>query len=260
MPKNYASGVRLIKRRRKGLKFFAVSMVIVAISVCLGEVISSMLKYGVVNIFSQNVSKLNEYTVYALSFGEYSTLDAAQQMANASSLRGAGGYIWSSGGKYYVLGLVYPTNDAAKSVSEGITEYSTAVMPISYGKVKLQFDELSSTELKTVQDAMEYLKDLYAELYNNCIKLDTKEMTSIACSNNINYFKSVAKTHVANIMRINNKLNSSKLSDLIDGYIMIIDSLDNCSEKLLASSESNYVSKYTLCEVVILSLNTLNKL
>ncbi len=257
MPNKYASGVKLIKRKRK-IKYLAIGLVVVALVLTLGEVLASLIRYGSISIFASG--KVKAFSVYALSMGEYSTKDDADKASASVTLRGAGGYVWTKGDKYYVLASIYPTQADANSVAQGITEYNCQVIEIKFNSVHLNLDKLDNSGQKKVKESLTYLRALYGSLYDNVLKLDTKEITNIACSNNINYYKSQCKSTVVELMQLNANNEYSVIAKIINTYIAIIDSLDSCMNKLLQTGSVSYVAKYMLCEVTLLSHSLINAL
>ena len=257
MPKKYAQGVKLIKRRNKFFLLMFALVLLVAV-VFAGEGLASLIRYGSISVFGK--SSASSYTLYALSFGMYDSEVEAETMASAVSVRGAGAYIYKHNGKCYVLGCVYPTNDSASKVASDIKEYKCEVVPIKFNKVKVDIANATKQDKKVVDDSLQFLKSMYTNMYDNVIKLDTGDITNIACSNNVNYLKAEAKVQVANVMRVNANMGNTKLASICNAYIKVIDSLDNLVNKLLQSNSVSYVAKYTLCEIVAISQNLYNEL
>ena len=256
MPKNYASGVKEIRRAKSGkFRKLIVLIAIIAFLLVFGEIFSSIIKYGTLAITTSASTK--SFSLYALSMGKFDTHAEAQNLANEASVQGAGGYVWNSGDKYYVLASIYPSNQDALSVANGISGYVCEVVELKYKKTNLNSVQLDDDKAKIMQ-SLNFLQNLYYTMYDNCLNLDTKAISAIACSNNVNYLKSQAKAQVVSLMQLEGEYKIG--SAIVNTYISVIDSLDSCTNKLLQTSNGGYVAKFALCEITCLHQKLVNSL
>lgn len=252
MPKKYASGIKLIKRKNK---FWMIPIVLITLCVItfLGSGISSLIKYGYISVFG-DLSKSGSYELFALSLGTFEIESQAVELASTASVQGAGAYIYAHDNVFDVIGCIYGSEDEALKVVNNMQSYSCKVIKLTYPKLSYEYKDLDKTQIVSIKDGVKYLKTLYKNMYDNIMQLDKKEISNIACSNSFNYYKSVAKTHVSNIMKLRNESSDVRLAKIVNSYIKIVDSLDNCVTQLLQSNNYGFVTKHTMCEICIYTL------
>ncbi|MBR4745219.1 MAG: hypothetical protein IK070_00730 [Clostridia bacterium] len=230
---------------------------IVLITLCvitfLGSGISSLIKYGYTSVFGGS-SKFDNYELFALSLGTFETESQAIELASTASVQGAGSYVYAHDNVFDVIGCIYSSEDEALAVLKNMQSYSCKVIKLNYPKLSYEYKDLDKSQIVSIVDSVEYLKTLYKNMYDNIIQLDKKDISNIACSNSFNYYKSTAKTHVSNIMKLKNESSDNRLKEIVNAYIKIVDSLDNCITQLLQSNNYGYITKHTMCEICFYTL------
>lgn len=121
---------------------------------------------------------LSAHTLYALQLGVFTQEEAARQLAQEFSVRGAAGYIHYDGSAYRVLAAAYPTRAEAQAVQTRLNGQSitTYIHPCVQEAVTLRAGG-EKRQVSAVQETLEYLDGLGGKLHAVSASLDSRERT-----------------------------------------------------------------------------------
>ena len=193
-----------------------------------------------------------EQSLYAICMGESEDKFRAYTIADGISVLGGGGYVWYEDNKYKVMANIYENIDDANKVLSNIsnTNYDTKVVELRLNKVQINVDGISKEDLSILNGGIDRIYLLYKDLYDLSNNIDTKDMTYIQASSMVNGYKSEFKIMHNKIMEVLAKYSPSKLQNILDTYVHIIDTLDNLVYKLLENNQSGFVIKNAEIDVV----------
>jgi len=115
---------------------------------------------------------------YALQLGAFEEQQAAHEMSELFSRRGAAGYVWQDD-RYRALAAVYPIREDAQSVRTQLKEkheVDTYLFEIALPAVRLKLSGMKG-QLDILEAAFLHGNDLVAELQKLCVKLDRQEIS-----------------------------------------------------------------------------------
>ena len=150
MERNYNEVFEIVKNRR-GKKIFGTILIVILLAVGIGYVVSILLN----NIGNNKVDVyVKSKTFYAVSIAKDNTKSNLDAMYGTASMAGASGYVWQKDNMYYLLALIYPNEDMAKSVvaSNNIDEFDLEIFEITMPKVEYSLEGLSETDKKYVNE------------------------------------------------------------------------------------------------------------
>lgn len=243
------------KKSRKVGKFFKkVFLSILGITVLFGA-------YLVADTFSNWITRTEGHSwwafwkkdvkqdktiLFGVSLGEYDTLKEAEEIARNSNVAGAGGYVYQKSGKYHVLGNVYRNKEDAQKVLEGMSQanYHTSIIELEIPKLKNSFEGATDQDIALLKEGLGLLDSTFDKLYSVSIMLDTKQMTHIHASTEIQNLSTQWTV-------LQTKLETQIASHLCNATIIfktriveIQRNLDDLSDKLLSNTGTIYVAKY----------------
>lgn len=198
--------------------------------------------------------KQSKTVLYGVSLGEYDDQTKAEEIARNSNVAGAGGYVYSSGGKFYVIGNVYRKIEEAQSVIEGISDanYVTSIVELEIPKIKSSYEGALDIDIALIKEGLALLDTTYDKLYSVSLMLDTKQMTHIQASTEISSLATqwtVLQTKLEN--QIANHLCNATI--IFKTRLVEIESnLNDLSDKLLSNTGTVYVTKYATIRHVVL--------
>lgn len=122
---------------------------------------------------------LSAHTLYALQLGAFTQEDAARQLAQEFSARGAAGYVLCDGGTYRVLAAAYPTRAEAQAVQTRLSgqNISTYIHPCVQEAVSLRAGG-QGRQVAAVEEALRYLDGLGGKLHTLSSSLDSRERSA----------------------------------------------------------------------------------
>ncbi len=249
-----------IKIKKRKTNFFKKLGLFLIFSICLiaviffADVFSTALTAGSFSFatFKNNSVSIKEKNLYAITMGKSSDKFQAFNIAGGVSVLGAGGFVWEENGNYYVVANIYKNSDEANEILNGLkgSNYDVDVMKITIPKVKLNFENLNKEYKNDVQNALNRLYALYDDLYNLAINIDTKNITFIQGSSLVNGFKSECKIFYNKLLLLNSGYGNSKIKQISDTYVYVIEMLDTLVYNLLKDGQLNYIVKNTEIELV----------
>lgn len=270
MPKTpYYKETKQLKKRHNILTKLKVSVIlvlIVSLVVVVSDVASNVLSVGTFSIsWLRNNDKqvvVDASTYYVLYMEQYDSYDQASEASEVLALQGASGFVWQSDDKYNVVGNIYLNSEAATSVKDNIAQTNKGVFvsPIKIKKTKLTFDDYSFEQVKTVQQAHDYMLDIISKLYDYAIKLETKSATPTTISSHVNSLKSECVINGNALDIINStKLYESTIS-LKNTYVAITENLNELVIKLISNDETNHIIKYSYAKLLHTVYNYYNNI
>ena len=269
MPKINYNDVKIIKPKKTKrfvlLKAILALLIFVGFTYFFADAFSNLLTVGdfSLSIFeNSNTIKYKPKPLYALTLGKYNTIEEAEEVANVAGSWGASGYVTQISNVYYVLGSIYATKEDSEIVRSNLqlTNYNTQTITLEFSKVEFNVETITSKHKKEVLNTLNYLFEIYNQVYNISIKIDKGEITSIAGRSFLNTLKSQVKIKNIDLNKINLSYNNKQLSKICNCLTEIEESLNICVNQLLTNDYINRNVKYCLCEIVFLELNLLNNL
>ena len=248
MERNYNEVFEIVKNRR-GKKIFGIIITVLLLVVGIGY-IGSMLLKNIGNNKSDVYVKSKIF--YAVSIAKDSIKSNLDAMYSAASMAGASGYVWQNENMYYLLALIYPNEDMAKSVvaSNNIEEFDLEILEITIPKVEYSLESLSETDKKYVNEMETYLADMSNILYELTIAVHIDSISAIACASTINNHKGdmmAYSTNLDNILAVNSNDNLTRLKSKLIKLINIMDKMVN---ELITTTDIDNAMKYNFCEYI----------
>lgn len=122
---------------------------------------------------------LSGHTLYALQLGAFTQEDAARQLAQEFSSRGAAGYVLCDGGAYRVLAAAYPTRAEAQAVQTRLNgqNISTYIHPCVQEAISLRAGG-EERQVDAVEETLRYLDGLGGKLHILSASLDSRERSA----------------------------------------------------------------------------------
>ena len=257
MTGKFHSDIKIKKRKTNFLKkfglflIFSISLIFV---IFLADVFSTALTAGSFSCASNkhNTVGVKEKNLYAITMGVSTDKFQAYNIAGGVSVLGAGGFVWEENGKYYVVANIYESVSEANKILNGLNEsnYDVDIMEIKIPKIKLNFENLKKEYKNDIQNALNRLYGLYENLYNLAINIDTKNITFIQGGSLVNEYKSDCKIIYNKLLLINSGYSNSKIKQIADTYVYVIEMLDSLVYKLLKDGQLNYIVKNAEIELV----------
>lgn len=184
--------------------------------------------------------------LYAVSLGAYDTEDKAEEIARNSNVAGAGGYVYFKDEKYHVLGNVYKSKEDAQKVLEGISQanYETSIIKLEIPKLKSSFEGATEEDVSLLKEGLSLLDSTFDTLYSVSLKLDTKQMTHIHASTEI---QTLSTKWTVLQTKLENQIATHLCNATIIFKTRIVEierNLDDLADKLLSNTGTIYVVKY----------------
>ena len=122
---------------------------------------------------------LSAHTLYALQLGAFTQENAARQLAQEFSARGAAGYVYQDGDTYRVLAAAYPTRAEAQTVQTRLNaqNISTYIHPCIQEALTLRAGGTGS-QVDALGEALGYLDGLAGKLYTLSSGLDAQTVSA----------------------------------------------------------------------------------
>lgn len=216
---------KVMKRRASKIFILVFSVVCVALSVVVANLLSSALTVsGGMNL----ATSFNNFSVYCISLGEYTSISQANSKADESMKKGSGGFVYKKDNLYYVLASAYEKENDAKLVSENLAEsgITNKILVIKINKPPLE-EVSDENQQKNFYQALFQLKTSYLNLYDISVSLDTNSLDETKAK-----IETIGvKGELEKVLQKTNRGNSS-----IDGiYYQMIKNTYNEIEELLES-------------------------
>lgn len=268
MPKDYYyDDVKIIKKPFKKRLKNILKIFIIAIF-CIGILLSSMYLSKALSVSNISVAlvygdkniKIKKSSLYAVSLGRYDTYDEAEKVALGSTIQGASGYIWQDD-QYIVIGNIYQTESDASAVLENLktSNYNTSIFQINFDAVTLSFDNLENKQVDSIRKAIDFMNQVYFNLYNYSISFDKGESNNFAISSYISNLRGEGKVHISSLQNLIN-LGADKIEYIKEALIQIDILLDTLILKTIDNSATNYSLKYGIASVTRIKYDCFCKL
>ena len=257
---------RLIKsRKKKGKGWLVLLMCIVMVGgvIMLSSTLSGALTVGNFGFnFSSSALKVKAHSYYAVTMGEYDTLNEAETVASGTSVMGAGSYIWNTDKKYVVIGNVYDNLEDAKKVKDNITDtnYNIGIREIKYKKVNCDLKELTKEQRTVIKSNLNYINELYDKCYNYSIKYDKGEIVATVVSSELNSLNGNIKVNCSRLDSINSVTVIPPTLKLKNAYVAISNEIDSAVLKVIQGSSTNRDLKYLTTSIAIIKYNLYEQL
>ena len=240
-------------KTRSSNKLFVIFVSIFCIMLCISfaELFSSLITTSGMSNIKDSEIKQNSFTLYAISLYSTETEALAKENAVLARRHGGAGFIWQGEDKFYVLASCYENNSDATKVKENLQTGGTTCEVI-----ELKFDALaiSSTvtgqEKTALEQSLQCYKNLYKQLYDLSVSIDTNLLTEIQAKVSLSDITS-------NFSKIQSNFNALLNSKLTASILEVKLSLENVEEILesleqFSSSETPYTSmvKYSYFNIL----------
>ncbi|MGN0961727.1 MAG: hypothetical protein ACI4PF_06005 [Christensenellales bacterium] len=264
---NYYDDIKIIKKpfKQRLKSFVIIFLLVLTLLGCFGiaSTLSSALtvgKLGAFMVYGDTKLKIDSSKMYAVTLGEYSSMDEAEKVALGATIQGASGYVWVDE-NYFVMGNIYSSNDDALKVLDNLktSNYKVAIKEIAFPKLTLDFSMYQNSDMGTIKQAMSTFDTIYNTLYNYSIKFDKGEITHLAVSSGLSETRGEVKATIINIQNLINK-EAGVLSKVQSALIKSDELLDQAIIKTIDNSSTNYSLKYSISSIVRIKYDLFNEL
>ena len=254
MSKTYVNGVKLIKRPNKFFKklWKLVVFIVICVVVFFGGIgLSSLITN---NSFSWTIGEkisLKGINYYAIHFGEFDNKQEAIDCSVWTASSGGAAYIYE-GNTYIVLGQIYANIDDANKVVENFNQdltYEPAIKQFKTKKQSFSVKNISKKDKRKIIDNINLISDTVNKLLIISNNLDKSLCSNVSASSEVNSLKSDVKIAKMELTSLNIDYNSGNILKIINLMIVLEDSLDVCTTKLLNSENYSNACKYCACEL-----------
>lgn len=228
-------------------------LTIIVVLLCLGlavsfaELFSSLITIGDFAFLPSNQAKSSAYNIYAIAFYKTTDESSTSGLAKKIQTKNGAGYVYKKDNVYYVLASAYESeNDAKKVLEKNETDMlSGEIIKISVNEISLNMT-LSGKEKIAISNSLGCFKDVYLNLYDLSVSLDTEVKNQTECKLAISNLKAnLTKIQSDFDTHFNAKLDKNLLSiklKLADLSTMLQDLLEQDSDGLSFSSKLKYDS------------------
>lgn len=238
-----------IKKYRGGGKIACWLIAIVSI----GLVIFLTIKYVIPRIkqSSYDVSIVGG-SVYAVSVLKSTDVVSLEQAYPSAVAVGSSGYIWSEDNISYLLALIYPTEDMAKSViaSNQNSNFDLSIEVLRLPTIRYNLPEYTEQEKNAVVDCTNYIFGLVNKLYNMTISLQLDNVSAISSASTINSYKGDLLAYNVRLENILKTKPNDDVTHLLEQSVKACNILEKLVNDLLTNSDVDNKMKYTLCEYI----------
>lgn len=235
-----------IKKKRKFSKNFFIFVVLLIIVTGVYLVCTHIILPSSNNHYDVYRSQDGYYAVVLGENDDYQKLEA---MYGSVVALGASGYIWQGGDTSYIIALIYPTEDMAKSVVAS-NSIDMHIQKFETKQIAFNLDNFSPNEIDTIAQAINFVYDMGKVLYELTISIQLGGISTIAGASAVNTHKGQI---LANIATIQSYLND-KSSDNVNYYVAKMIKASNILEKLvnqlLTNQDESNAIKYCMCEYI----------
>ena len=253
--KSHIKGVQRFmtnKNKYRSSKVLTILLTIFCLALCLSfaELFSSLITTSGLSAVKDGEVKQSAFNLYAICLYQTDTQTLATENATLAKRQGGAGYIWQ-GDKFYVLASCYENEEDAKKVQQNLQENDTTCEII-----KLSFDALSISTTSTGQEknilteSVQCYKNLYKQLYDLSVSIDTELLTDIQAKVSLSDITSNFKRTKSNFSALFNSQLTASILELklsLESVEVILDELADYS-----STETPYTSvvKYAYFEIL----------
>lgn len=241
-------------------KIYVSLILFVSFGLCImcANLMSSFITIGSFS-FSTNNIKQNSFKIYAISIASNSSLSQATEIGKNFQSFNAAGYPWEKDGVYYVLASCYLNESDAEKVSNNLKESGTtnSIITIEFDEVSIN-GNFTQQEKTSILNALLGFKEVYSQLYDASVSLDTNLNNEIDTKISIGNTKSyVTKIKSSFDSVFGDKATNSlvilkiKLESLLENLDELLENEKNLSSKI----KYHYFESLKLYEEVINEVN-----
>ena len=248
MDRNYNEVFEIAKNRR-GKKIFGIIILMVLLLGGIGYI-----AYFVLNYWGQ--SKADVYvsatTYYAVSLMQDTTKSNLDIMYSTASMAGASGYVWQKDDIYYLLALIYPEEDMAKSVvaSNNIEDFDLEIIRIDKPEVEYKLEEWTKEDKNKINEIENYLSDMANILYELTIAVHIDSISAIACASTINNHKGDMMAYSTSLATMLDSYINDDVYRLQTRLVTLINIMDKMVNELITTNNIDNAMKYNFCEYI----------
>ncbi len=233
-------------------KIFVILLTIFCIALCISfaELFSSLITTSGLSSVKDGEVKQNAFNLFAINLYQTETQSLAFENAVLAKKQGGAGYIWE-GDNFYVLASCYENEADAKKVQETLQENGTtcSIYTLTFDSLAIETTS-SGQEKNTLLQSVQIYKNLYKQLYDLSVSIDTQLLSEIEAKINLNEITSNFKKIKANFTALFNSQLTSSILELklsLENVDVILDELTQYS-----STETPYTSmvKYAYFEIL----------
>lgn len=163
-----------IKREKKVDRGGAFASILIVICFAVTFVLTELVGNGELLAFLSNRVS-NNTTYYAISMSFFDNGSTAAISADELRQNGAGGFVISDNGGYYLVASVYANKTDAQKVKDRLSSKDVSIYEIVIGEPSLKW--CASNELDTVVSALKYADTIYKQLYSISVSIDSGELS-----------------------------------------------------------------------------------
>ena len=243
-----------IKKGKNLKKFFTIFLLFLVVAGIIFGVIKLFDVFSNKNKYDVYVEGGKVYAVSLLTSDNQLTLEQAYPSAVAV---GSSGYIWSDSNLSYLIALIYPSEDMAKSViaSNKTSKFDMSLLSLQLPSIKYNLPEFTEAEVKVVVDCTNYMFDLINKLYDLTIALQLDNVSSISCASTINNYKGQLLSYNIQLEDILKNKSSSDVLHLVSQSVKACNILEKLVNDLLINTDIDNKMKYALCEYIYAMYN-----
>jgi len=235
--------IKKIKKKPKVLLIFVSLLIIITISYFIWLILQRTAKYDVL---------YPSTTYYAVVLQQSEDVNKLTELYQNAVSIGASGYIWKGKDINYLIALIYPTEDMAKSViaSNQVDNYNLEIVQFSTPKVAYNLENHTQEEINIIKTATQLMYDLGKVMYELTISVQIGNLSSIAGASTINNYKGDILVFISEIEKILTTKTTNEVSDLLQKLIKISNILEKLVNDLIVNSQSTNAIKYSYCEYI----------
>lgn len=199
----------------------------------------------------------NSMTIYAISFDKSLTQAGGESLAIDYRKIGAGGFVWKEENNYYVLSSAYINENDATLVQNSIKQnhnIETSIIKLEIPSINLNVS-VDSDEKKALQKALNLFENVYKQLFDIAISLDTNVYNEISARLVLNNIFSNANTILADYKIFFEDVESlNPLTDHLEQLVLTLQKL--CSGITISANQTMAsLIKYRYIEILAQSKN-----
>ena len=199
----------------------------------------------------------NSLTIYAISFDKSLTQAGGESLAIDYRKIGAGGYVWQEENYYYILSSAYVNENDAILVQNSVKQnhnIETSIIKLNIPSFNLNVT-IDSDEKKALQKALNLYENVYKQLFDIAISLDTNVYNEISARLVLNNIFSNANTIVADYKIFFEDVESlNTLTKYLEELILTLQKL--CSGITISTNQTmSSLIKYRYIEILAQAKN-----
>ncbi len=237
-----------IKKVRRKPKFIIFLVVVLSIST---------IAYFVYMFISKEVQDNYDiyypsYTYYAVSLESSKDKSALESLYPSATALGASGYVWEGEQENYLIALIYPTEDMAKSVvaSNEVDNFELEIIPFSTPNIAYNLEDFEENEIELISESTMLVYDLGKVLYELTIAVQIGNLSSIAGASTVNNYKGDILANIAKIENILQTYKSNEVVNFLEKLVKLGNVLEKLVNDLITNNDTSNSMKYSYCEYI----------